>query len=267
MNRHSRPRRAADLSDSTHQQLNMYAVAATAAGVGMLALAQPSEAKIVYTPANAQIGGAVGKLNLDLNHDGITDFEFCVATNYRYCPGQPGRKTSAGKNSPSPFFNDLEIFPAKAINQIWGILTSAAAALPAGVRVGPKGKFSPGHPVMATWFYGGTTHYGGPWGNVQHRYLGLKFFIKGKVHYGWARLNVQWFAPNVSGTLTGYAYETVPGKSIITGAIKGPDDLEPTASFTMPTPEPATLSVLALGAPGLSIWRRKESVAAMPESN
>src|SRR5580692_6201903 len=67
MNRYSRPRRTADLSDSIHQQLNMYAVAAAAAGVGMLALSQPSEAKIVYTPANAQIKG---RLNLDLNHDG-----------------------------------------------------------------------------------------------------------------------------------------------------------------------------------------------------
>jgi len=153
MNRHSRPRRTADLSDSTHQQLNMYAVAAAAAGVGMLALAQPSEAKIVYTPANAQIGGRVGKLNLDLNHDGITDFEFCVATNYRYCPGQPGGRTSAGKNPPSPFFQDLSIFPAKAMNQIWGHSTfrqlPTASALPAGVRVGPKGKFSPGHRLMA----------------------------------------------------------------------------------------------------------------------
>lgn len=266
MNRHSRPRRTADLSDSTHQQLNMYAVAAAAAGVGMLALSQPSEAKIVYTPANAQIGGRVGKLNLDLNHDGITDFEFCVATNYQYCPGQPDRRTSAGKNPPSPFFNDLWIFPAKPTNRIWGKLTSGAAALPAGVRVGPKGKFSPGHPVMATWFYGGTTHYGGPWGNVQHRYLGLKFFINGKVHYGWARLNVHWYVPDVSGTLTGYAYETVPGKSIITGQTKGPDDQgrpeQPSpATLAAPPPKPATLGLLAMGARGLAIWRREDSVS------
>ena len=205
MNRHSRPRRAADLSDSTHQQLNMYAVAAAAAGVGILALALPSEAKIVYTPANEQIGGRVGKLNLDLNHDGITDFEFCVATNYQYCPGQLARRASAGKNPPSPFFSDLLIFPAKPTNRIWGKLNSGAAALPAGVRVGPKGKFLPAQGEMATWFYSGTTHYGGPWGKVQHRYLGLKFFINGKVHYCWARLNVHWFAPDVSGTLTGYA--------------------------------------------------------------
>jgi hypothetical protein len=28
----------------------------------------------------------------------------------------------------------------------------------------------------------------------------------------------------------------------------------------MPTPDPATLDALALGAPGLSIWRREKSV-------
>ena len=117
MNRHSRPRRTADLSDSTHQQLTMYAVAAAAAGVGMLALAQPSEAKIVYTPANAQIGGAVGKLNLDLNHDGITDFEFCVATNYRYCPGQPGRRTSAGEHRQAPLLTVYRFFPRSRLTE------------------------------------------------------------------------------------------------------------------------------------------------------
>ena len=239
MNRPSRPRTTAHLPDSIHQQLNMYAVAAGAAGVGMLALAQPSAAKIVYTPANVQIGGNVGKLNIDLKHDGITDFEFCVATNYQYCPAQLGRRTSAGKNPPSPFFQDLSIFPAKAMNQIWGHSTfrqlPTASALPAGVRVGPKGKFSPGHRLMATWIYSGTTQHGGPWANAQHRYLGLKFFIKGKVHYGW--LNVQWYAPRVSATLTGYAYETVPGKSIITGKTKGPDD-----RGRPEQPSPATLA-------------------------
>jgi len=271
MTRPSRPRTTTDLSDSTHQQLNMYAVAAAAAGVGMLALAQPSEAKIVYTPANVRIVGNVTKLNLDLNHDGITDFEFCVVSNSRYCPAQPGRRTSAGKNPPSPFFSDLSIFPANAINQIWGHLTfkggPTASALPAGVRVGPKGKFSPGHRLMATWFYGGTTQYGGPWANAQHRYLGLKFIIKGKVHYGWARLNVHWHDPLLSATLTGYAYETVPGKSIITGKTKGPDDRsrveQPSpVALAAPPPKPATLGLLAMGAPGLAIWRREESVSA-----
>jgi hypothetical protein len=44
-----RRRRAGQLSAQVHQRLNSYALAASAAGVGMLALAQPAEAKIVYT--------------------------------------------------------------------------------------------------------------------------------------------------------------------------------------------------------------------------
>ena len=49
-------------------------------------------------------------------------------------------------------------------------------------------------------------------------YLRLKFMVDGKVHYGWARLSValdqRWQYDEVSGTLTGYAHETVPNKAI-----------------------------------------------------
>jgi len=31
----------------------------------------------------------------------------------------------------------------------------------------------------------------GNWANVHNRYLGVEFKIKGKIHYGWARLSVQ----------------------------------------------------------------------------
>jgi hypothetical protein len=275
MKRPSRPRTTAELSDSTHQQLNMYAVAASAAGVGLLALAQPSEAKIVYTPANVHI---VGKANLDLNNDGITDFQFCAigdSQSSSYCPTQRGRRALAAKHPPSPFSSNLWIFPAKAINEIWGHLSfrqrPTASALPAGARIGPKGKFSPGYRLMATWgSASGQTYYGGPWKNAKRQYLGLKFIIKGKVHYGWARLDVHWHPPKLSATLTGYAYETVPGKSIITGKRKGPNDRSmvkqpsPTALPALP-PKPATLGLLSMGADGLSVWRR-EPMGALPKS-
>jgi hypothetical protein len=58
MKRSSGPRKTANFSRSIHQQLNMYALAAGAAGVGVLALAQPAEAKIVYT------AGTTHSLNL-----------------------------------------------------------------------------------------------------------------------------------------------------------------------------------------------------------
>jgi hypothetical protein len=67
----------------------------------------------------------------------------------------------------------------------------------------------------------------GPWFNggkgVKNRYLGLKFKIKGKFHFGWARLTVKTTKNDFTATLTGYAYETIPGKAIIAGQTQGPD--------------------------------------------
>jgi hypothetical protein len=58
--------------------------------------------------------------------------------------------------------------------------------------------------------------------------------LRGKVHYGWARLTNAY--PET--TLTGYAYETIPNKQIITGKANGPDVI---------TLEPGSLGQLALG--------------------
>ena len=51
----------------------MYALAAGAAGVGVLTLGQLSEAKIIYTAVHEVIGPK-HQYNLDLNHDKVTDF-------------------------------------------------------------------------------------------------------------------------------------------------------------------------------------------------
>ena len=67
MKRSPRPSRTpSNLSDSVHQRLNMYALAASAAGVGMLALAQPGEARVVYTPAHI---GPNTRIHLDPSDD------------------------------------------------------------------------------------------------------------------------------------------------------------------------------------------------------
>jgi hypothetical protein len=116
----------------------------------------------------------------------------------------------------------------------------------------------------------------GPWANVHNRYLGSKFYIKGRVHYGWARLTEvngkpgNCGAPYIQATLTGYAYETIPNKSIITGKTEeaeetSVDEANP-ATLSKPTLESPSLGLLAMGSNGLSIWRRKESVLAAPEA-
>jgi hypothetical protein len=241
-------RQAAILSESLNRQLNMYALAANAAGVAILALAQPAEGKIVYTPAHEVVPNCGGHptlcLKLDLNHDKIVDFQI---------PWFPGTYTY-GEASPY-----LDVIPGskQPKNQIWGgnLYTDggkenlgpyAASALNAGVSIGWNSfKFQLKHQVM----FGagdacGTDSAGcefGQWDDVQDKYLGLKFYIKGKVHFGWARLTQSVGKHGFVTTLTGYAYETVTNKPIITGKTKGKDVI---------TVQPRSIGQLALGSAG-----------------
>jgi hypothetical protein len=255
----SRPARTpAKLSDSINGQLNRYALAASAAGVGMLALAQPVHAKIIYTPAHVNFSQHP-PLTLDLNHDGIGDFILAL-----------------GGRVESDFVSGYAIAYAPRSNNTDEIVATStkgyaqAVALRAGERIGP-GRIFGGADILVA--HG--THFGkgssstdwlkGEWGNggkgLKDRYLGLKFMISGKVHFGWARVTVTTSDKTFSATLTGYAYETIPNKSIIAGKTKGPGELRMSgadAALTMPAPKPATLGLLAMGSPALSIWRRKE---------
>jgi len=248
MKRSSGPRKTVKLSDCVHQQLNTYALAAGAAGVSLIALAHPAEAKIVYTPANMHIKPNTS-YSLDLNHDGITDF---LVPNLFTCCSQGqwrGQVIVSG--------------PYHGPNQVV-VSNLCAAALPAGKFVGHRlnfGNISAG-PQMA--YYQGPSFFACPWTDQKTHYLGLKFFIGAKINYGWARFRMTWVAHSGwTALLTGYAYETVPNKGIVAGRKKGPDSPDQGASLTSPVPDkpqPASLGALAMGAPGLAIWRREESL-------
>jgi hypothetical protein len=240
MSRAPLSRKTFKISDSLNRQLNAYALAASAAGVSVLALARASEAKVVYTETH-QVTRARIPLYIDLNHDGIKDF--AVGTMYyRGSYFEAGLEASGYRN-----FNNA--VAGRRVSQS-GYFFSAASALPAGARIGPEREFPVHHPFMAEELFSRlhTSKYSdvGPWvgkgKGVTNRYLGLKFVIHGKVHYGWARLSVTLGHHrqygDVSGTLTGYAYETIPNKPIIAGKMKGEDVI---------TFQPDTLGDLARG--------------------
>jgi hypothetical protein len=97
----------------------------------------------------------------------------------------------------------------------------------------------------------------GKWLNVQNHYLGLQFSINGQTHYGWARFTVT-LKSGIVGTLTGYAYETIPNKRILAGQTSGPDVASTVALNEMSTSHDhrPTLGLLARGADALTLWRR-----------
>jgi hypothetical protein len=240
-------------SASFSRSLNSYALAPSAAGVSVLALAPTSQAKIVYTRTHHVIGNR-SSYNLDLNHDGVTDLT--IRNKYfRSCTTTNGCRTSEA----------LTAMLAGGNQVVYNIGYGAVAIKP-GVQIGAKRAFHGGLENMAD-LSRSNTQVWGSWINVKNRYLGVKFKIDGETHYGWARLSVQvQFPLTIAATLTGYAYETVPNKPIIAGQTKAADEHdgsvgEPEAVLIEPTRRPATLGLLAMGSSGLSIWRREESLA------
>ena len=224
------------LPHDADKRLRAYALAASAASVGLLALAQPANAQVVYTPANVSITS--GDLFLDLNCG--PKVQFWLA-------------------------NDLEVF-SFSMFQEFAVNGSANASvivdkngpaeLQTGSVIGSSRSFKNVHrneQVLAQAFYG--SYYGvfsgvdGNWANGEQAYLGLKFDIQGQVHYGWASLQVKASvdhrAVHVNAILLGYAYENTPNQPIQAGQ---------TSSATQPgaeVPQAGTLGALARGAPSL----------------
>ena len=155
------------------------------------------------------------------------------------------------------------------------ILSSGAAALPAGAKIADGEKFQvPGSAafMVGRVFYSGSNtvqRWNGPWANggkgTNNRYLGFKFKIDGQFHYGWARLSVALSAHSrYTATITGYAYETIANKGITAGQTSGTAEVGVVDSAVPSVDErasfrPASLGMLGLGAAGLSIWRREDS--------
>jgi hypothetical protein len=246
---HSRlPRTSSQFPSTLHKNLNAYALSAAAAGVTLLSATPPTEAEIIFTPVNGQIASG-SKYALDLNHDGVIDFTL----------------ENDFHNSTTPFWDDLNIVPAVKGNAVRQgprerYLQLTAAALAAGVPVGSGKPFEFQAVNMAYASLTALTYVsGGPWKNVSNRFLGLKFLINGEVHYGWARLTVltDSHRETVKASLTGYAYETVANQPILTGQISGTEDKSaiaaPAASHMR------QLGLLALGLPGLAVWRREDT--------
>lgn len=211
---------ASNLTDRLNKYLLAYAATAGAAGVSLLALAQPANAEVVYTPANRTI---VEDSRLDLNGDNIPDFAFH-----------------------GPFAICGTCTYLNVIGLKFNKMMSSAHPLVSGVSVGPDDKFRGRGAEMVFWCTcSGNPATGGPWVGVQNGYMGLEFNIEGAAHFGWARFSV---TDKGAITLTGYAYETVSLKPIVTGNTGSNNN----AGESVAEPPSSSLGRLALGAAGLT---------------
>ena len=238
----ARPER---LGRALEERLAAYALSA---GAGMLVLAQPARAQIVYTPAHRVLHDNV--ITIDLNHDGQNDFTFRQSTTGL----DEGRIVAAAARSPQASL--LE-------ERIRGV--PFAARLASGVIIGSSRKPWIAYGRLASEYAGYTN---GPWKDAKNGYLGLRLVVNGEDHYGWARFSVQ---PGLRRLLlTGYAYNTVPNQPLKAGQTQagrlgdsgaaspiGLAGEQSSVQDSDPAWTPATLGLLALGSLGLDFWRSR----------
>ena len=249
------------LARTLEERLAAYALCAGAAGVGMLALAPPADAQIIYTPNNAKVQcgphvqGAYKCQEwawLDLSHDGMIDFQLLDSWSngtrrgrYNYFGlGLIGKQPGASVASTS--LRAAELQPGSVIdpNQRWTV--GNASDMISMVSLGSIRTCGP---------YG-------IWQDVKGGFLGLRLVVNGHTHYGWAEVTTEVLAVQpcaIRARLTGYAYNTVPDEPILAGQ-KSEDGVE--GGYEV---QPATLGALSLGSLGLDLWRTKR--ASEPEAS
>lgn len=183
-------------------KLLAYAAAAGAAGLEMITMAIPANAEVIYTPAHHVISKG-HSYDLDVDGNGTIDFQL---RNFSWSDDTIGGYRLRAKPHKD---NGLTGY---ATNFTW------ASALKSNARIGSKKVFVDQKPLLVSFYFNGDgsgTY--GQWLNVKKHYLGLRFRIHGEIHYGWARLNVAVVLNQITGKLTGYAYETIPDKPIVAG--------------------------------------------------
>ena len=164
----------------------------------------PARAEIVYKQMYDNIVNQ-GTYHYDFNDDGTVDLTFSlnprnINCGYVITGGEtPGQGNGAEGDPPAP--------------------------LQVGDEIGPGQQFFTPRQTMgrlkATYCNGWKVDYSGSWPQNEVRYLGVRFLIAGKTHYAWVSMQfgvlTGFGPPKLVATLTGYAYETTPGKSIPAG--------------------------------------------------
>lgn len=233
-----------DCSDFPHRWMQYAAAALGVTSLTAATSAQTNEHHILYTPANITVDTGVlrsTRIPIDLNHDGIVDLSI-VASHFRDSHSGGG-------------FN--------AYGRIWLSMTSAigSRAIPKGMIIDKAGQFRNGRQTLAyAVSYGSSNGEGhgasGPFANITNKYLGVRITVDGKVHEGWIRMTLATNGYDISGHITGYAYDTVPSEVGLAAGQLGGDTMTDDDKSSTLTPSRGSLGMLALGSSAISYWRK-----------
>jgi len=234
------------------QAWKQYAAAAFGvAGASALASAQTPGQHILYTPADIAIDTHSSRqvfIPIDFNHDGVADL-YLIASHF------------------TDFFSGGLGFAAYGritASVGGGNLAITSHALPKGMIIDKGGVFKSGQHSIA---YAGSGSYmgvkrastaQGPFVRVKNKYLGVRFLINGQTHEGWVRLTLAPKGADISGAITGYAFDTVPNEFGLAagqlGGRVGPEKLP--AASAVEDAATGSLGMLAAGSAAIPYWRK-----------
>jgi hypothetical protein len=233
------------------QRWKQYAAAALGvAGVSALASAQtPTQRHIVYTPADIALDTKSSRMSfvpIDLNNDGNADVYLVLNHFTDFFSGGLGFAAYGRIN--------VSMGPNFAIG---------SHAIPKGEIIDKAGTFKTGTQLLV---YAGSGSYEGakhstaqgPFKNIKNKYLGVRFLINGKVHEGWVRMTITCKGADITGTISGYAYDTIPNElGLAAGQVGGRVGTGSTdgEATTEDAPE-GSLGMLAVGASAIPYWRK-----------
>ncbi len=181
--------------------------------------------KIVYTDVkpDSAILSTTDSFNLDLNNDGIPDFEFQKSIFIMECGHNPEVPPT------HTFSTKLSVTPTRANNAIIASVSNFSLVLDSAASINPDSLWGIGTQILfevtATSYCGVVSEHG-YWLNVADKYIGLKFIKGNNTYYGWARLSSTYSASSSSVMigdqliLKDYAYNSIPNQPILAGQTK-----------------------------------------------
>ena len=240
-----------------------------AAGLSILS-ATNATAAVVYTSVREMGEGQAGHeafARIDLNHDGITDFE--IVGIFDSVEGSQVYYRDARVYGLTPSGNKMAVVSSYPV-------IPSAKALSLGREVGPRLKFSSGHNygIRLAGFVSlgaGPQSAAGQFYNQRNKFIALKLSLDGETYYGWARISTQEVGNKLSFELIDYAYQSTPNLPILAGqGIPKPATASVDSTTAMPEldllapgPEemghPAALGLLAYGSEALPAWRPRNA--------
>jgi len=234
------------------RQLHGYAVAASAAGVALLACSLPADARVICRKSSESL---LGTQTIPFN-----------PANGQFPPFNLAQTFFRGSTTSGYAYGNRAFFipNTQAANDLLAS-DGLPAALAKDAVIGSKGRFGKGNSYGLLFAYGklfgGTVnHHQGNFPLTKVGYLGFKFSISGEAHYGWARMRVDVKKPQTTTNLLGFGYETIAGKAVHAGACS---TVEESTASDLDTTQASTQYVLPRSDARITETARRAKMATL----